>query len=192
MCSNISSVQHWIPTTPPAPLPQPANILAIRKMTSHHLVTHKNSDCAAAEAPDAGRCCRGRFTSPSSRWLKAEQWQAAAGNDAADASGQSVTAEHGGLHSLLSHPVTLSGRWKAEMSLKSYKHTVMLRLHHCRLIFWNFQYALDLKRKAKGLGSEFSLMSVQWLCFHFQLFTWHCRAFVLLSKNVWLSKYEKI
>lgn len=127
-------MQHWIPDTPPAPLLQPASILTIRKMTSHHLVTHKNSDCAAAEAPDAGRCCHGRFTSPPSRWLKAGQWQAAAGNDAADASGQSVTVECGGPHSPLSHPVTLSGRWRAEMSLKSHKYTIMLPLHHCRLI----------------------------------------------------------
>lgn len=53
---------------------------------------------------------------PSSRWLRAE-WRAAVGSDAVDASGQSVTAEHSGLHSLLSHPVTVSGRCKAEMSL---------------------------------------------------------------------------
>lgn len=94
---------------------------AIRKMTSYHFVTHKNSDCVAAEAPDVGRCCHSCFISPQSRWLKAEQWQVTAGDSAVDASGHSVTAEHSGLHSLLSHPVTLSERCKAEMSLKYYK-----------------------------------------------------------------------
>lgn len=45
-------------------------------------------------------------------------WQAAAGEEAADASGQSVAAEHSGLCRLLSHPLTLAGPCKPVMSLK--------------------------------------------------------------------------
>ncbi|KAK5891111.1 hypothetical protein CgunFtcFv8_018400 [Champsocephalus gunnari] len=53
-----------------------------------------------------------------SRWFEASSDRPLWGNDAADASGQSVTAEHGGLYGPLSHPLNLSGRCKASMSLK--------------------------------------------------------------------------
>lgn len=49
------------------------------------------------------------------------------GDDGADASGQGVTAERGGPRSPLSHPVTLSGRCRAEMSLKH--HELYARNH---------------------------------------------------------------
>lgn len=55
-----------------APLQQPASTLdpANRKMTSHHLVTHKKSDWVAAEAPDVGRCCHGCFILPPEQVVK--------------------------------------------------------------------------------------------------------------------------
>lgn len=49
-------------------------------------------------------------------------WQAAAGDEAADASGQSVAAEDSGLRRLLSLPVTLAGACKPALSLKNHKY----------------------------------------------------------------------
>lgn len=54
-----------------------------------------------------------------------ELWQAAAGDESADASGQSVAAEHSGLRRLLSHPVTLG---KPEMSLKNHRYVQRTRV----------------------------------------------------------------
>lgn len=54
-------------------------------------------------------------------------WQAAAGDETADASGQSVAAEHSGLRRLLSHPVTLG---KPEMSLKNHRYVQRTRFPH--------------------------------------------------------------
>lgn len=62
-------------------------------------------------------------------------WQAAAGDETADASGQSVAAEHCGLRRLLSHPVTLG---KPEMSLKNHRYVqrTPLPLSYSGLILW--------------------------------------------------------
>lgn len=123
---------HQLPTTPTASAARRQIVWTwpSGRMTSNRLVTHKKTVTVWQRRHKlwAGVVMT-RFAPPpnpiplpthspppSSRWLRAE-WRAAVGSDAVDASGQSVTAEHSGLHSLLSHPVTVSGRRKAEMSL---------------------------------------------------------------------------
>lgn len=70
-------------------------------------------------------------------------WQAAAGDEAADASGQSVAAVHSGLRRLLSHPVTLGGPCKPEMSLKNHKYgrRTIFRSCYSALILSDSHYA---------------------------------------------------
>lgn len=77
-------------------------------------MTHKNRDLVAAEVARRRQVKPLLLQPPPTHSLTLEQVvkgrvvTGCSGGGAIDASGQSVTAEHRGLHSQLSHPVSLS------------------------------------------------------------------------------------
>lgn len=68
--SNIILLWFFVRLQPLLRLSSLPAFWSIKKRTSHHLVTHKNSDWAAAEAPDVGRCCHSCFTAPPEQVVK--------------------------------------------------------------------------------------------------------------------------